>query len=58
MIMHQEIEYGIRPITIDTGTDVVTPENVDEYNPGVSLGGRGEGLGDRPMQVRGEAHEG
>ena len=33
MIMHQEIEYGIRPISIDTGTDVVTPENVDEYNP-------------------------
>ena len=33
MIMHQEIEYGIRPITIDTGTDVVTPENVEEYNP-------------------------
>jgi ABC-type sugar transport system substrate-binding protein len=33
MMMHQAIEYGIRPITIDTGTDVVTPENVDEYNP-------------------------
>jgi ABC-type sugar transport system substrate-binding protein len=33
MIMHQAIEYGIRPITIDTGTDVVTPENVEEYNP-------------------------
>ena len=33
MMMYHEIEYGIRPITIDTGTDVVTPENVDEYNP-------------------------
>lgn len=33
MIMHQEIAYGIRPISIDTGTDVVTPENVEEYNP-------------------------
>ncbi len=33
MMMHQQIELGIRPITIDTGTDVVTPENVDEFNP-------------------------
>nr|MBA3416216.1 hypothetical protein [Chloroflexia bacterium] len=33
MMMYQEIEYGIRPIDIDTGTDVVTPENVEEYNP-------------------------
>jgi len=33
MMMYQEIEYGIRPITIDTGTDIVNPENVDEYNP-------------------------
>ena len=33
MMMHHEIAYGIRPITIDTGTDVVTPENVEEYNP-------------------------
>jgi ABC-type sugar transport system substrate-binding protein len=33
MMMHQEIEFGIRPITIDTGTDVVTPENVEQYNP-------------------------
>lgn len=33
MLMYQEIEYGIRPITIDTGTDIVTPENVEEYNP-------------------------
>jgi len=33
MMMYHEIEYGIRPITIDTGTDVVAPENVDEYNP-------------------------
>lgn len=33
MMMFHEIEYGIRPITIDTGTDVVTPENVEEYNP-------------------------
>ena len=33
MMMYQEIKYGIRPITIDTGTDVVTPDNVDQYNP-------------------------
>lgn len=33
MMMYQEIEYGIRPIDIDTGTDVVTPENVEQYNP-------------------------
>ncbi len=33
IMMYQEIEYGIRPIDIDTGTDVVTPENVEEYNP-------------------------
>ena len=33
MMMYHEIEYGIRPITIDTGTDIVTPENVEQYNP-------------------------
>lgn len=33
MMMYHELEYGIRPITIDTGTDVVTPENIDQYNP-------------------------
>lgn len=33
MMMYHELEYGIRPITIDTGMDVVTPENIDQYNP-------------------------
>lgn len=33
MMMYMEIQYGIRPIDIDTGTDVVTPENIEEYNP-------------------------
>lgn len=33
MMMYQEIKYGIRPITIDTGTDIVTPDNIDQYNP-------------------------
>lgn len=33
MIMDQAIRLGIRPVSIDTGTDIVTPENVEEYNP-------------------------
>ena len=33
MMMHLALNYGIRPVTIDTGTDVVTPENINEYNP-------------------------
>jgi ABC-type sugar transport system substrate-binding protein len=33
MMMHLALEYDIRPVTIDTGTDVVTPENIEEYNP-------------------------
>jgi ABC-type sugar transport system substrate-binding protein len=33
MMVYQNKKYGIRPVTIDTGTDVVTPENFSEYNP-------------------------
>jgi ABC-type sugar transport system substrate-binding protein len=33
VMMTQAISLGIRPITIDTGTDVVTPFNVADYNP-------------------------
>ena len=33
MMVYQQKKYGIRPVTIDTGTDVVTPENFSEYNP-------------------------
>jgi simple sugar transport system substrate-binding protein len=33
MMVYQEKEYGIRPVTIDTGTDVVTPKNFADYNP-------------------------
>ena len=33
MMVYQAKKYGIRPVTIDTGTDVVTPANFDQYNP-------------------------
>ena len=33
MMMHQLLAFGVRPNTIDTGTDVVTPENFGEFNP-------------------------
>jgi simple sugar transport system substrate-binding protein len=33
MLIWQAKKYGIRPVTIDTGTDVVTPQNFSEYNP-------------------------
>lgn len=33
MMVHQLIAFGVRPNTIDTGTDVVTPDNIDEFNP-------------------------
>jgi simple sugar transport system substrate-binding protein len=33
MMVYQAKKYGIRSVTIDTGTDVVTPENFNEYNP-------------------------
>jgi simple sugar transport system substrate-binding protein len=33
MMVYQAKEYGIRPVTIDTGTDVVTPKNFADYNP-------------------------
>ncbi len=33
MMAHHAKKYGIRPIVIDTGTDVVTPDNFSEYNP-------------------------
>lgn len=33
MMVYQAKKYGIRPVTIDTGTDVVTPANFGEYNP-------------------------
>jgi len=33
MMVYQAKKYGIRPVTIDTGTDVVTPQNFNEYNP-------------------------
>ena len=33
MMVYQAKKYGIRPVTIDTGTDVVTPANFSEYNP-------------------------
>ena len=33
MMVHLNKRFGIRPVTIDTGTDVVTPENYADYNP-------------------------
>lgn len=33
MMMHQEIAFGVRPNTIDTGTDVVTPANIKQFDP-------------------------
>lgn len=33
MMMHQEIAFGVRPTSIDTGTDVVTPADINEYDP-------------------------
>ena len=33
MMVYQAKKYGIRPVTIDTGTDVVTPDNFAQYNP-------------------------
>jgi ABC-type sugar transport system substrate-binding protein len=33
LMMEMAATLGIRPITIDTGTDVVTPLNVEEFNP-------------------------
>lgn len=33
MMTYMAKKYGIRPVTIDTGTDVVTPANFAEYNP-------------------------
>jgi simple sugar transport system substrate-binding protein len=33
MMAYQAKKYGIRPVTIDTGTDVVTPQNFSQYNP-------------------------
>lgn len=33
MMVRNFKQYGIRPVTIDTGTDVVTPKNFNEYNP-------------------------
>ncbi|WP_420641235.1 substrate-binding domain-containing protein [Candidatus Leptofilum sp.] len=33
MMVHLSERFGIRPISIDTGTDVVTPANFNEYNP-------------------------
>ena len=33
MMMHQMLAFGVRPNTIDTGTDVVTPDNIGEFNP-------------------------
>ncbi len=33
MMVRNFKQYGIRPVSIDTGTDVVTPKNFGEYNP-------------------------
>ncbi len=33
MMMHQLLAFGVRPNTIDTGTDVVTPADINEFNP-------------------------
>lgn len=33
MMMHQQIAFGVRPNSIDTGTDVVTPANISQYDP-------------------------
>lgn len=33
MMTYMAKKYGIRPVTIDTGTDVVTPQNFAEFNP-------------------------
>ncbi len=33
MMVYMAKKYGIRPVTIDTGTDVVTPDNFAQYNP-------------------------
>lgn len=33
MMMHQLIAFGVRPNSIDTGTDVVTPANIAQYDP-------------------------
>ena len=33
MMVHLAKSFGIRPVSIDTGTDIVTPENFADYNP-------------------------
>ena len=33
MMVHLAKRFGIRPISIDTGTDIVTPANFADYNP-------------------------
>jgi simple sugar transport system substrate-binding protein len=33
MMIYQDKKFGIRPVTIDTGTDIVTPQNFSQYNP-------------------------
>lgn len=33
MMIHLAKRFGIRPVTIDTGTDIVTPANFSDYNP-------------------------
>ena len=33
MMMHQLIAFGVRPNSIDTGTDAVTPKNIAEFDP-------------------------
>jgi simple sugar transport system substrate-binding protein len=33
MMVYMAKKYGIRPVSIDTGVDIVTPENIDQYNP-------------------------
>ncbi len=33
MMLQQEEAFGVRPSNIDTGTDVVTPQNYAQYNP-------------------------
>jgi len=33
MMLHQLEAFGVRPSSIDTGTDVVTPQNFSQYDP-------------------------
>jgi simple sugar transport system substrate-binding protein len=33
MMVYMDKKFGIRPVTIDTGTDIETPQNFSQYNP-------------------------